>query len=164
MSFSEGFYAWSKHAPLPSRPDFICNSNIRKFAGSPWRQFFSKRLDHEMNIFFGRPIKIDQYFLYMLVWVLYFYVALLKVKNKPENTSCTNSRKISKDPIRISVPAFSFFWEVEESKNLKCYAPVNCGFRNNVQNHKPFGIILRISILFKLLSFSKNSSTVPLSL
>jgi hypothetical protein len=68
---------------------------------------FLKGLDHEMNIFFGRPIEINQYFLYMLVWVLYFYVALLKVKNKPENTSCTNSRKISKGPIRISVSPFS---------------------------------------------------------
>ncbi len=110
MSFSVGFYAWSKHAPLPSRPDFICNNNIRisEVFWIPLKtMFFLKGLDHEMNIFFGRPIEINQYFLYMLVWGLYFYVALLKVKNKPENTSCTNSRKISKGPIRISVPPFS---------------------------------------------------------
>jgi hypothetical protein len=98
-----------------------------------------------MNIFFGRPVKIDQNFLYMLVWVLYFYVALLKVKNTPENTSCTNSR------IQLSIS--KVFCTCHLRLSEQC-----------TESQATFGTILRISILFIQLSFSKKSSTVPLSL
>ncbi len=43
-------------------------------------EMFLKGLGHEMNIFW-RPIKLNQYFLYMRIW-FYFYAALLKVDSK----------------------------------------------------------------------------------